>query len=232
MGAGIDATVRLDETPRCSFGSGTELWLKEGLELGLARVSGLPQLRFVKGPRLTIANRFKLRVENPTVVLLLNTGEVSIELDGEIDARLMAGVRHSVAALGARDEDYLEISGQDDARLGRFRDLTRFSYGDGRRLWIQDGAPPVQSRFSDPSGTAFLTMPGVPALGLGSGRKVTVLATRNGEFVFLDQDALTRETTDLERLAGAGPGGPVTTIERDPIPDLLNVPRATSPSGP
>ena len=71
----------------------------------------------------------------------------------------------------------------------------------------------------------------MPALAVRSDRRVTVLATRDGEFVILDQESVTSDSVDLETLSGMKGGG-ATSIWRDPIPDLLDVPRAASPSGP
>jgi hypothetical protein len=78
-------------------------------------------------------------------------------------------------------------------------------------------------------------MPGTRALGIPPERKVTVLATSEGEFVILDQDALERgEIKDqgINFLLGESLGPAGDSIGRDRIPDLLDVPLPVSPSGP
>ena len=108
----------------------------------------------------------------------------------------------------------------------------RLAVGDGRRLWIEHGAPPVQARFGDASGTLFLTMPGAPAMGLPAAQPITVLATDEGEFVVLQGDPLQGGMDGLEPLVGDLPLPPPDPILRDRLRDLLDVPPFDSPSGP
>jgi hypothetical protein len=230
--APVEATVSLSP-PRARFPSGATCEFKAGLEIALGVSRDRPQLIFRKGPRLTLVDSFAIRVENPTVVLRNPEGdEVSLKLEGELDARLMKSGIHGLAAVGLREEDFLEISGSGDVVFDRQNELTRFAYAGGRRLWIQDGAPAVQSRFADAEGLAFLTMPGVAALGIRADRLVTVLATTDGEFVILDQEGVGRELLGLEKLSGLVNDDPVPSLGRDPIPNLLDVPPPASPSGP
>jgi len=230
---GVGATVPLRPDVSCELATGARLELKEGLRLALASVDGLPQLLFVDGPRLLLAAPFRLRVENPTVVLLLPDGKQStLKLEGDIDARLAEGGPFSAASIGVRGEDRLELPPSATSSIEQDADLTRFELeGPRRRLWIEAGAPPVQARFADARRRLFLTMPGTAALGIEPNRQLTVLATTEGEFVILDEETLDRDRAGLELLAGqVGPQG--DSIGRDRIPDLLDVPPPDSPSGP
>ena len=233
-GAGVDVALRLTPEPLCRFESGTTLRLKPGLRLGLGRLRGLPQLLFRSGPRLLVRGVFALFVENPTVVLTGPDGpRATIELEGELSAVLSEGAGpHAAAALDPREEDRLEVPPGGRVRLDRGLELTRFSLDDGRRLWIQDGAPAVQARFADARRQLFLSMPATPPLGLAPAPPLTVMATRQGEFVILDEGLAKRDQLEgLELLAGP-PNAVIELIGRDRILDLLDVPPPDSPSGP
>ncbi|RMG15462.1 MAG: hypothetical protein D6731_08345 [Planctomycetota bacterium] len=232
-GAGVGAEIELEPEVRVRCATGAAFGMREGLALTLGSVSGRPEIRFRDGTtRLLLEHPYSLLIENPSVLLRLEGGgSVRIRLEG-VAARLEEGGPYAVAALGLRESDRLEISGRGEVRLDRQRDLHRFVYADARQLWIQDGAPPVESRFGDARGTAFLSMPGAPALGTEPGRPLVVLATREGEFVILDRSALGEGQAELEGLAGEGRGAPVPVLTEDPFPNLLDVPPPASPSGP
>jgi hypothetical protein len=234
-GPGIGAEVSLTgEHPLIRFESGSEVVMLAGLRMGLGRSQEVPQLRFRSGPRLRLAHPYRLQVHNPTAVIEGRDGSQStLELDGELDAQLDQGGQHAVASLSVREGDRLELLGGAHASLKRMSDQHRYDVGDGRQLWIQDGAPPVQARLSDAQGTAYLTMPGAPALGLAAGRQIIVLATVDGEFVVVSaDDVVGADELGLQGLVGPGALSPVERIASSRMRDMLDVPQLDSPSGP
>lgn len=229
--AGVEAEVALQEPlPVVTFHTGAKALLREGLFLGLARASELPQLRFKAGPRLILGAPFTYDVHNPTLVF--GDPPTTLELTGDVSARLSEGGSFAAASLTVRDRDRLELPKGSQASLSRHPDTTRLSLADRRRLWIEDGAPPVQARFGDAQGTLFLTMPGAPAMGLPPARPLTVLATDQGEFVILHGQSDDGNLEGLEPLVGELRPDVPDAISRDRLRDLLDVPPFDSPSGP
>ena len=227
---GVEAEVHLREPlPEVVWKTGARALLHPGLWLGLGRSQELPQLRFKSGPRLTLALPVALEVHNPTVVF--GDPATTLKLEGELEARLQDGGAFSAASLGVRERDRLELPRGSQAALERHGDTLRFSLGDQRRLWIQDGAPPVQARLGDAGGTLYLTMPGAAAMALPPGRALTVLATAEGEFVVLHGPGQDGGLIGLEPLIGDLRVNP-EAISRDRFRDLLDVPPVDSPSGP
>lgn len=229
--AGVEAEVHLVEPlPEVAFHTGARARLREGLFLGLGRAQELPQLRFKAGPRLILAVPLTLDVHNPTVVF----GEppTTLELTGDISARLQEGGSFAAASVTVRERDRLELPRGAAAVLARYPDTIRLALQDRRRLWIEDAAPPVQARFGDAEGTLFLTMPGAPAMGLPPARPLTVLATEEGEFVVLHGETDDADLEGLEPLVGELRPDVPEAISRDRMRDLLDVPPFDSPSGP
>ncbi|MCO5169167.1 MAG: hypothetical protein M9894_22720 [Planctomycetes bacterium] len=233
LSADVRAEVALDPAWEVVLGRGGRVRVTEGLWVGLATVQGRPELRFKAGPRVRLAHAATVRVHNPRLEVLSPSGATvaDIELHGDVAVRVDPPGDIAGAVLALRDDDRFEVPREGTAVVDRDRDLLRVAHGDGRRLWVQDGAPPVQARLADARGTLYVTMPGAPPLGLPSGRPVTVLATRAGELIILADDQL-RDAAGLELLTGAPPQGLIDTITRDRARDLLDVPPPDSPSGP
>lgn len=233
LSADVRAEVGLDPAWEVVLGRGGRVRLTEGLWLGLATVQGRPELRFKAGPRVRLTHPATVRVHNPRLEVLSPSGATvaDVELQGDVAVRVDPPGDIAGAALATRDDDRFELPREGTAVVDRDRDLLRVAHGDGRRIWVQDGAPPVQARLADQRGTLYVTMPGAPPLGLSAGRPVTVLATRAGELIILADDQL-RDAAGLELLTGAPPPRTIDTITRDRARDLLDVPPPDSPSGP
>lgn len=231
----LRASVALDPAWEVAFERGGRVRITEGLWLGLATVQNRPELRFKAGPRVRLAHAATLRVHNPRLEVL-GPGDATIadvELHGDVAVRMEPPTDSAAAVLGTREEDRLEIPRDGKVLVDRHADLLRLGHADGRRLWIQDGAPAVQARLADQKNTLYVTMPGAPPLGLAADRPVTVLATRQGELVILADDQLRLDAGDgLELLTGAPSPREIDTIARDRGRDLLDVPPPDSPSGP
>ncbi|MGE0713634.1 MAG: hypothetical protein AB7N76_36865 [Planctomycetota bacterium] len=203
--------------------------LAEGLTLDVGRApEELPLLRFKSGETLVLRDAVPLRVENPTIEVRGRGARVKLE--GGIALRVEQGGAHGAAALGTREADRLELRPQRAARLALEQEQVRYRLDDGRALWIQSKAPPVDARLGDAEGTLFLSMPGAPSLGLRPDRRLTVMATDEGEFVILDQDQLGADSVELLGLDANAPG--LGLLERDRLSELLDVPSEVSPSGP
>ena len=204
----------------------------EQLKMGLGRKDGVPELRFRSGPRLQLVHPFRMQVHNPTAILEGPDGSQStVAFEGDVEVALQQGTQFALASLGVREGDRLELLGGIEASLTRVEGQHRYAFGDGRQLWIADGAPPVQARLADAQGTAYLTMPGAPALGLAFGQPIVVLATADGEFVVVSGSGAGGPDGGLELLAGPNQS-PVDRISRDRLRDLLDAPQVDSPSGP
>ncbi len=231
----LRANVTLDPAWEVAFERGGRVRLTEGLWLALATVQNQPELRFKAGPRVRLAHPTTLRVHNPRLEVL-GPGDATvadIELHGDVAVRVEAPADGAAVVLGTREADRLEVPRDGQVTVDRQADMLRLAHADGRRLWIQDGAPPVQARLADQKNTLYVTMPGAPPLGLPADRPITVLATRQGELVILADDQLRLDQGDgLELLTGAPPPRAVDTIARDRARDLLDVPPPDSPSGP
>lgn len=232
----VRAEVALDPTWEVAFERGGRVRLTEGLWLGLAAAQGgRPELRFKAGPRVGLAHAATLRVHNPRLEVL-GPGDAllaDIELHGDVAVRVEPPTDGAAVVLGTREADRFEVPREGRVEVDRKGDLLRVAHGDGRRVWVQDGAPPIQARLADQKNTLYVTMPGAPPLGLAAGRPVTVLATRARELVILADDQLRLDATDgLELLTGAPGPRVVDTIARDRARDLLDVPPPDSPSGP
>jgi len=228
-GERLEVVVRLGERPRLELADGGVVRLVEGLALGLGRREEAPELRFRSGPRLLLEHAFELEVHNPTVVIGPG-GEVetTLALEGDVAARLQGPTPFAAAVVGARAADRLEVRGGASARLDAGDGLTRFAMGDGRQVWIEDGAPPVQARLDDAAGRVYVTVPGSPALGLAPARPIVVLVSADGVISIVD-GAPAGPAGEL--LAGPGDRDAID-LARDRIPELLDVPPVDSPSGP
>lgn len=174
-------------------------------------------------------------VENPTVVVrLADGGETTLALEDDVRGALIApGGQHAAAAVRTRASDAFEVAAGGQARLDRHAGRMRFAYGDRRQILVEEGAPPVEARFADPSGLLFLTMPGAPAMPLPAGRPVTVLVTAQGEMMFADPTGLGEGGAGLdELLSGQDAPGAIELIAEDRLSDLLDTLPPDSPSGP
>jgi len=219
--AGTDGQLRFDERAPVN--------MAEGLTLTLARTRQLPLLRFKSGEELTLRAGLPLTVYNPTVEL--TKGDTKVELTGEIKTILERAGEHGVGAFSTRQDDHLEVRAKGDARLSQTGEQTRIDYEDGRSLWIEPKAPPVEARFGNAQGALFLSMPGAPSLGLPSNSSLTVLATNDGEFVILDRNSLDPQNVGSELLSEDESAGPAL-LDPDELGILLDVPQPDSPSGP
>lgn len=218
---GADGQLRFDER--------APVTLAEGLTLTLARSRQLPLLRFKSGEELTLRASLPLTVYNPTVEL--TEGETRVKLTGGIKTTLERAGEHGVGAFSTREDDHLEVRAKGDARLSQTGEQTRLDLEDGRSLWIEPKAPPIEARFGDAKGSLFLSMPGAPSLGLPPRTSLTVLATNDGEFVILDRNRLDPQDVGSELLSDQEPGGS-GLLDPDELGTLLDVPQPDSPSGP
>jgi hypothetical protein len=210
------------------FGRRPLVDLAEGLTLDVGRAKELPLLRFKTGETILLRGDMPpLRVENPTIEVAPTKARVKLE--GGVEFTLQQGGQFGAAAMATRVSDHLEVRGAGKSLLAQVRDQVRYTLGDGRALWIQPKAPPVDARFGNAKGSWFLSMPGAPSLGLRPDRRLTVLATNEGEFVILDDEGLGLGAVERLGLDAPSPNG---LLERDRLLELLEVPRPDSPSGP
>jgi hypothetical protein len=222
-----DARVSLEgERPSVKLGEGPKAMVAPGTKVAFARDGATPLARLASGERLLLPE--------PGIELVLerdafSVGETVVALRDGVVASLHGPSGRAAVVLGTRAEDRLEVPKGAHAVVGRRgADHTRFELDDGRRLWIEDGAPPVQARL----GSWVLTVPGAPPLVVPDGKRATVLATRDGELVLLDDPSAARPAAGLAGLralpSGAGPF--VLPSDFEHLPLVLDEPPPASPT--
>ncbi len=251
-GGQLRARVVFDPRALVTFDTGASVELTPGLWLaldraprgGVGRATGAlddrPLLRWRKGPRVVLEDPLALRVHNPRLELLDPAGETLAEvtLEDEVSVRLVAGPAASgdgtatqgkaALVLVARADDRFELPRGASLTYHRREDTARASWSDGRRVWAQDGAQPVQARLDGEQ--LVVTLVGARPLSLPA-RSITALATRAGELVILSDDRLAPDAEGITYTAGRSAWG-ADALPPDRVRDLLNVPLPDSPSGP
>ncbi len=251
-GAPLRARVVFDPKAVVTFDTGASVELTPGLWLaldraprgGVGRATGAlddrPLLRWKKGPRVVLEDPLALRVHNPRLELLDPAGETLAEvtLEDEVTVRLAAGPAatgdgaatqgKAALVLAARADDRFELPRGASLTYHRREDTARAAWSDGRRVWAQDGAAPVQARLDGEQ--LVVTLVGAPPLSLPA-RSITALATRAGELVILSDDRLAPDAEGIVYTAGRSAWG-ADALPPDRVRDLLDVPLPDSPSGP
>lgn len=235
--------------PRVVFATGVEWALESQVTLRFGSLEGTPVARFPNSARVRFPDGNTKGVIGAPAIFTLEDGTRVTCKDG-IQIALRGGEGLAGAIVGTRLEDRFEIPRRNAAVASRRgNDLTHVKLGDGRTVAIEDGAPPVQERLTAASGPTgidagpkpdldgspglTLTMPGAAPLSLPGSRRVTVLATRQGEFVILDDPSLLdaaaeRDGLHLTSSQGTGNG---FTLDPTPnhLPELLTQPPPASP---
>lgn len=251
-GGALRARAVFDAKAVVTFDTGASVELTPGLWLaldraprgGAGRAAGAlddrPLLRWRKGPRVVLEDPLALRVHNPRLELLDPAGETLAEvtLEGEVSVRLSAGptaagdpaatAGKAALVLQARADDRFEAPRGASLTYDRREDTSRAAWSDGRRVWAQDGAAPVQARLDGEQ--LVVTLVGARPLSLPA-RSITALATRAGELVILSDDRLAPDAEGIVFTAGRSAWG-ADALPPDRVRDLLNVPLPDSPSGP
>jgi hypothetical protein len=246
----VGATVSLaQDLPRVVLAQGPELTLEKDLRLHVGSQESGPVLEFGPGKeRVSLADPgLRLRVGPGTTAFADGT---TLGWRDGVAALLRIGDGVAGAIVAARRGDRLEVPRGTKATVGRRHgDHVTLKLQDRRALWIDDGAPPVSERLVAGSSTGFvgathadagdapvsmtLTMPGAPPLTVAGSRAVTVVATKDGEFIVLDDPSLLDGAADQDVLRLSAQGL-TTTLDQTPnhIPDLIRQPPPASPVTP
>ncbi len=201
----VNARVRwAGESPRIVFAKGPECELEKEVTVALGSEKASPLLRLANDARITLVDPSLRGTLGPSGRLRL-ADETSVVAKSAVRFSLRGPEGLAGAIVGTRQGDRFEVPHRATVTVGRRgQDSTYFRLDDGRALVIEDGAPPVQARLGksvgpggselkgdagDPA-TLSLTMPGAAPLAVAPTRRVTVLATRQGEFIILDDPAL------------------------------------------
>lgn len=246
----VGATIGFaSDLPQVVFSQGPELTLEKELRLHLGSQESGPVLEFAPGKeRVSLVDpALRLRVAQGTTAFPDGT---TIGWREGVTALLRNGEGVAGAIVAARRGDRLEVPRGTKAAVGRRHgDHATLRLQDRRALWIDDGAPPVSERLVAGGSTGFaggahadaadapvsmtLTMPGAPPLTVAGSRAVTVVATKDGEFIVLDDPSLLDGAADQDILRLSAQGL-ATTVDQTPnhIPDLIRQPPPASPVTP
>jgi hypothetical protein len=243
----VNARVRwIGDSPRIVFSKGPDCALEKDVTVALGSDKAWPLLRLENDARITLVDASIRATLGPSGRLRLGD-ETSVIARNAVRFTLHGPEGLAGAVLGARQGDRFEVPHRATVSVGRRgKESTSFKLDDGRALIVEDGAPPVQARLGssprpssselkgdagDPA-TLSLTMPGAAPLAIAATRRVTVLATRQGEFIILDDPALLEAMAErgFVPLATTAPGSSFILYPNpNHLPELSGQPPPASP---
>ncbi|HZV01857.1 MAG TPA: hypothetical protein VFF73_34410 [Planctomycetota bacterium] len=235
--------------PKITFANGAEWTLEQEVTLRAGSQEGTPAATFPSSARVRFPEGTAKGVIGTPAVFTFDNG-TSVTCKDRVQITLRGGEGLAGAIVGMRTEDRFEIPLRNAAVVSlRGNELTQVKLGDGRAVAVEEGAPPVQARLAAGSSTKgfvsgvkadlegspglSLTMPGAAPLSLPGSRRVTVLATRQGEFIILDDPSLVdaAATRDGLHLVSSQTAGNGFALDPSPnhLPELLSPPPPASP---
>lgn len=241
----VGAQIRFEGSlPSVVFASNAVVAVEKETKVRFRAEQSLPVAVLAGGERVRLPDgQLQVTVERNAMRFADGT---TVGFKDKVEATLRAGEGLSGATIGQRREDRFEVPRRARVVVGRrgVEHATVRTEG-GIALWVHDGAPAVQARLTTgrdsgmpertkadvdlPLAYSF-TMPGTPPLTVAASRRVVVLATRDGEFVILDDPALIDAAADRGLFPLAGTGIPsAIDLSTNHLPELLAQPPPASP---
>ncbi|MEZ0229565.1 MAG: hypothetical protein ACAI25_13125, partial [Planctomycetota bacterium] len=241
----VGADIKLDGSlPAVAFSNGAVVALAKETTVRFRSEQSAPVAWLQGGEHVRLPDaRLSVTLEGGTLTFADGT---AVTFKDSVEATLQTGEGLAGAIVGQRREDRFEVPRRARIVVGRRgADHATFKTEGGVALWVHAGAPAVQARLTagrdrglpEPAKAdvdlplAFsYTMPGTPPLTVAASRRVVVLATRDGEFVILDDPALIDASAERGIIPLAGTGiPPAVVLDTSKLPELLAQPPPASP---